>query len=179
VLANDNKSRRGGGLLTFVALLVALLALGVSLYQNYVFKTALDISQRNLELIERNAARGAFVSTCREAGETFVEIKPKVSLLMPAADRSNVVGASRVSETQRLDAQAAIAKFTGLGQYLAGFQDAAARARYIELTRQLATIADAARTTPLTDIDKLFEPIDKNYAAVSEDCARLARATRN
>jgi hypothetical protein len=98
---------------------------------------------------------------------------------MSAADRSNVAGASRVSETQRLDAQAAIARFTGLGQYLAGFQDAAARARYLELTRQLATIADTARATPLSDIDKLFEPAEKSFAAVSEDCARLARPPRN
>jgi hypothetical protein len=97
---------------------------------------------------------------------------------MPAADRSNVVGASRVTEANRLDAQAAIAKFGGLGTYLANFQDAPTRARYTDLTRTLSGIMDAARTTQLPDIDKLFAPADKQFGQMNEDCARLSRTMR-
>jgi hypothetical protein len=94
---------------------------------------------------------------------------------MPTPDRGNVAGASRVSEASRLDAQAAIAKFGGLGTYLANFQDAGTRARYTELTKLLSDIYDNARNTPLANIDRVFAPADKLFSQMNDDCARLSR----
>jgi hypothetical protein len=165
-------------LITYFPMLIAIISLGMSIFQGYLFHRSIDLSQRSLDLVERNVARGEYIRTCREVIETYFQVKQKVSALMPAADRSNVVGASRITEAHRLDAQAAIAKFGGLGTYLANFQDPGTRARYTDLTRTLSGIMDSARTTQLTDLDKLFEPADKLFASMNDDCVRLARTMR-
>jgi hypothetical protein len=165
-------------LITYFPMLIAIISLGMSIFQGYLFHRSIDLSQRSLDLVERNVARGEYIRTCREVIETYFQVKQKVSALMPAADRSNVVGASRITEAHRLDAQAAIAKFGGLGTYLANFQDPGTRARYTDLTRTLNGIMDGARTTQLADLDKLFEPADKLFASMNDDCVRLARTMR-
>jgi hypothetical protein len=165
-------------MITYFPMLIAIMSLALSLYQGYLFSSSLDVSRRSLDLMERNVARGEYTRACRDIIETYFQIKPKVSALMPVADRGNVAGASRISEQSRLEAQAAIAKFGGLGTYLANFQDPGTRARYTELTRTLNGILDSARTTQLTDLDKLFEPADKIFASMNEDCVRLARTMR-
>ena len=157
---------------------IAVLSLVLSIYQGYLFHESLALSNQSIDVMQRNVARGEFSRACRDIIETYFQVKQKVSVLMPAADRSNVAGASRVTEASRLEAQGAIAKFGGLGTYLANFQDAATRARYTELTRTLIGIMDSARTTPLPDIDKMFQPADKMFGQMNEDCARLSRTMR-
>jgi hypothetical protein len=165
-------------LVTNLPIAIAVLARLFALYHGYDFHESLKISQQSIDAMQRNVARGDFSRACRDIIETYYEVKQKVSILMPAADRSNVVGASRVTEANRLEAQIAIAKFGGLGTYLANFQDAAARARYTELTRTLTGIMEAARTTQLPEIDKLFLPADRQFGQMNEDCARLSRTMR-
>ncbi len=165
-------------LVTYFPMAIAVLSLVLSIYQGYLFHESLALSNQSIDVMQRNVARGEFSRACRDIIETYFQVKQKVSVLMPAADRSNVAGASRVTEASRLEAQGAIAKFGGLGTYLANFQDAATRARYTELTRTLIGIMDSARTTPLPDIDKLFQPADKLFGQMNEDCARLSRTMR-
>ena len=95
------------------------------------------------------------------------------------ADRGNIAGASRVTEANRLEAQAAITKFSGLSAYLANYQDVSARVRYAELTRALNGIMDVARTTPLTDLDRVFGPADKIFSSLNDDCVKTSSALRN
>jgi hypothetical protein len=154
---------------TYLPIAIALFSLGLSVYQGILFRESIDIMQRNV-------ARGEYARTCREIIETYFQIKPRIGALMQTADRGNVAGASRVSEASRLDAQAAIAKFGGLGTYLANFQDAGTRARYTELTKLLSGIYDNARNTPVTDIDRVFAPADRLFSQMNDDCARLSRA---
>jgi hypothetical protein len=156
-------------LTTYMPIAIALFSLGLSLYQGMLFRESIDIMQRNV-------GRGEYARTCREIIETYFQIKPRIGVLMQTADRGNVAGASRVSEASRLDAQAAIAKFGGLGTYLANFQDAGTRARYTELTKLLSRIYDNARNTPVTDIDRVFAPADRLFSQMNDDCARLSRA---
>ncbi len=158
-------------LIIYFPMAVAIMSLGMSIYQGYLF-------HRSIDLMERNVARGEYARACRDIIETYFLVKQKVGVLMPAADRGNIVGASRVTENNRLEAQAAIAKFGGLGTYLANFQDAGTRARYTELTRTLTSIMEAARDRPLPEIDKLFEPADKLFTSMNDDCVRLAREMR-
>ncbi len=165
------KEKSGSGLLTYFTVMVALLSLCLSLYQGYLF-------HRSIELMEKNVARGEFIRTCRDAIGTYFEIKQKVGAMMPAADRGNVAGASRINESNRLEAQAAIARFGGLGTYLANFQDVSTRVRYTELTKTLNGIMDIARTTPLTDIDRVFTPADKLFADMNNDCVSLSQKMR-
>jgi hypothetical protein len=157
--------------LTYFPMFIATLSLLLSIYQGYLFHASID-------LMEKNVARGEYTRTCREIITTYFDLKQKVAALMPAADRGNIAGASRVSENSRLEAQATVAKFGGLGTYLANFQTDATRASYTDLTRTLGKIVEQARTTQLADIDKLFEPADKLFAAMNEDCVRLSRAMR-
>jgi len=178
VLGRPEPPRLRTALLTYFPMLIAVMSLGMSIFQGLLFERSIELSQRSIDLLERNVARGEYIRTCREAIETYFQVKQKVSVLMPAADRSNVVGASRVTEASRLDAQAAIAKFGGLGTYLANFQDPGTRARYTELTRTLTGIFENARTTPLAEIDKTFEPADKLFTSMNDDCVRLARTMR-
>ncbi|MGZ3409926.1 MAG: hypothetical protein ACXWJW_12015 [Xanthobacteraceae bacterium] len=165
-------------LVTYFPMAIAVLSLVLSIYQGYLFHESLALSNQSIDVMQRNVARGEFSRACRDVIETYFQVKQKVSVLMPAADRSNVAGASRVTEASRLEAQGAIAKFGGLGTYLANFQDAATRTRYTELTRTLTGIMESARTTPLPDIDKLFQPADKLFGQMNEDCARLSRTMR-
>ena len=159
------------GLLTYFTVMVALLSLGMSLYQGYLF-------HRSIDLMEKNVARGEVIRTCRDIISTYFDVKQKVGVMMPAADRGNVAGASRVSENARLDAQSAIARFGGLGTYLANFQDVSTRVRYTELTKTLNGIMDVARTTPLTDIDRVFAPADKLFTDMNNDCVKLSQTMR-
>ena len=156
---------------TYFPMTIAVLSLVLSIYQGFLFHESIDVMQRNV-------ARGEYIRTCRDIIETYFLVKQRVGVLMPMADRGNVAGASRVTEINRLDAQAAIAKFGGLGTYLANFQDAGTRARYTELTRSLTGIMDTARTTQLTDIDKLFAPADKLFGQMNDDCVRMSRAMK-
>jgi hypothetical protein len=164
--------------LTYFPMAIAVLSLVLSIYQGFLFHESLKISHESIDIMQRNVARGEFSRACRDIIETYFQVKQRVGVLMPASDRGNVAGASRVTEVNRLEAQAAIAKFGGLGTYLANFQDEATRARYTELTRTLTAIMDIARTTQLSEIDKLFVPAEKLFGQMNEDCARLSRTMR-
>jgi len=150
---------------------IALAALAVALWQTFVF-------QRGIAAMESNIARGQFVLACRDSIGSYYDARQKLSVLMPAADRSNIVGASRVTEYNRIEAKTAIAKVSALAGYLATFQDAGARVRYSELTRALNGIMDVARTTPLSDIDRVFAPADKLFSEINDDCVRLSQNAR-
>ena len=163
--------KSGGIALAAISLLIALSSLAMSVYQSYLFHQSVD-------LLQRNVARGEYIRTCREVIETYFLVKQRISVLMPAADRGNIAGASRVNEANRLDAQATIAKFGALGTYLANFQDDATRARYTNLTRTLTGIMDNARNTGLQDIDKTFEPADRLFGQMNDDCIKLTRTMR-
>ncbi len=165
------ESRLRGAVIFYFPMFIATLSLVLSIYQGYLFHASIEIMQKNV-------ARGEYIRTCREIIETYFLVKQKIGVLMPAADRGNVAGASRLSENNRLEAQVAVAKFGGLGTYLANFQDAGTRARYTDLTRTLTAIIEQSRTTPLPEIDKLFEPADKLFSAMNDDCVALARAMR-
>lgn len=165
-------------LLTYFPMTIAVLSIVLSIYQGYLFHQSLKLSGESIDVMQRNVARGEFVRACRDIIETYFQVKQKVSVLMPAADRSNVVGASRVTEANRLEAQAAVARFGGLGIYLANFQDDATRARYTQLTKTLTDVMDSARSTQLSDIDKLFSPADRLFGQMNDDCVRLSRAMR-
>jgi len=167
--ARPSKGSRSSTIAIYLAVTIALCSLGLTIYQGMLFR-------QGIETLQRADARSEYARACRAIISAYFQIKPKIGALMPAPDRSNVAGASRISETSRVEAQAAIARFGGLGTYLANFQDAGTRARYTELTKLLTGIYDNARTTPLAEIDRVFAPADKLFGQMNDDCARLSRA---
>jgi hypothetical protein len=155
--------------LTLVPLLIALLALWLSMEQARQF-------QAMLQDTDRNALRAEYGRTCRDVMQQYYDVKQKVSVLMPAADRSNIAGASRVTEASRLDVQVAVGR---LASYAIGATDDGLRSRIANLVRVVGAVAERARAVQLNDIDRLFEPADKALAQVNEDCARLTRPARS
>ena len=61
-----------------------------------------------------------------------------------------------------------------LTSYLANFNSETARVRYTQLSHELVRIVVAARTTAPQNIDKLFEPAQKLFATLNDDCVRTA-----
>jgi hypothetical protein len=163
--------RAGTSLFAWAVAAIAFIALGVAIWQTFVF-------QRSIAAMETNIARGQFVLACRDSIGAYYDARQKLSVLMPAADRGNIAGASRVTEYNRIEARTAIAKVSALANYLASFQDAGARVRYGELTRALNGIVDVAHTTPLSDIDRVFAPADKLFSEINDDCVRLSQNVR-
>ena len=74
-----------------------------------------------------------------------------------------------------LEAATAVSRVGALGTYLANFQNEDVRYQYTQLTWTLEKILAEARTTPPGEIDKLFEPADKLFSAMNDDCVRLAK----
>jgi hypothetical protein len=153
------------------AMLIALAAAGAAGYQTYLFHQTTEVAQRNY-------ARSEFVRACRDLVGRYFQVKSKVSTLMPAADRGNIAGASRVTEMNRQDAQAAVAQFGEASTYVANFQNDVARARDSELARALKSILDNARNTQLSDVDKTFEPADRLFSQMTDECAKASRTMR-
>jgi len=158
-------------LMIYFPMFIAVLSLSSSIYQGYLF-------HESLQIVQRNVARGEYMRTCREIIETYFLVKQRVGLIMPAGDRDSAATATRGSDNDRVEAQSAVARFGALGTYLANFQEEATRARYTELTRTLMRIVDAARATQISQFDKLFEPADRLFTQMNDDCVRLSNVVR-
>ena len=68
------------------------------------------------------------------------------------------------------------AAFAALGTYLANFQNEDTRYQYTQLSWTLEKILPLARNTATAELAKLFEPADKLFAAMNDDCVRTAKA---
>ncbi len=125
--------------------------------------------------MDRVQQQNEYVRACRDLSDAYFLVKQRAAPLMAIPDRSNIAGAGRVPEINRLEAQDAVARFAVLGAFLGNAQDAAARERYAELSRVLTRITEDAKGIPLAEFDKAFEPADKLFAQVSSDCARMSQ----
>jgi hypothetical protein len=159
----------------YLLALTTALALGAVAYQTYLLRQSLNIIDRVSQRMDRVQQQNEFVRACRDLSDAYFLVKQRVAPLMAVPDRSNIAGAARISEINRLEAQDAIARLAALGAFLGNAQDAAARERYAELSRVLTRIAEDAKGKPLTEFDKAFEPADKLFAQVNSDCARVSQ----
>jgi hypothetical protein len=159
----------------YLLALTTVLALGAVAYQTYLLRQSLSIIERASQRMDRVQHQNEFVRACRDLSDAYFLVKQRVAPLMAVPDRSNIAGAARISEINRLEAQDAVARFAALGAFLGNAQDAAARERYGELSRVLTRLAEDAKGMPLTEFDKAFEPADKLFAQVNSDCARMSQ----
>jgi hypothetical protein len=159
----------------YLLALTTVLALGVVAYQTYLLRQSLNIIDRASQRMDRIQQQNEYVRACRDLSDTYFLVKQRVGPLMGVPDRSNIAGAARISEINRIEAQDAVARFAALGAFLGYAQDTAARERYGELTRVLTRLAEDAKGMPLTDFDKAFEHADKLFAQVHSDCARVSQ----
>ncbi len=159
----------------YLLALTTVLALGAVAYQSYLLRQSLNIVDRVSQRMDRVQQQNEYVRACRDLSDAYFLVKQRVAPLMAVPDRSNIAGAARISEINRIEAQDAVARFAALGAFLGNAHDAAARERYGELSRVLTRVAEDAKGMPLTEFDKAFEPADKLFAQVNSDCARVSQ----
>jgi hypothetical protein len=123
--------------------------------------------------MQANLARSEYMHTCKDAIAAYFDVKLKVAAVSRIAARPNSEVAQAGAE---LDAAVAVSRFAALGTYLANFRGEEVRARYTELSHQLEAIVAAAPRAQ-DSRDKLFEPADRLFAAMNEDCVRAAKGT--
>jgi hypothetical protein len=162
----------------YLLALTTMLALGAVAYQTYLLRQSLNIIDRASQRMDRVQQQNEYVRACRDLSDAYFLVKQRVAPLMAVPDRSNIAGAARISEINRVEAQDAVARFVALGAFLGNAQDAAARERYGELSRVLTRLAEDAKGKPLTEFDKAFEPADKLFALVNSDCARMSQSPK-
>jgi hypothetical protein len=156
-------------LLAGFSILLATMSLAAAFYQNYIYTRQLDILQKNVARAEYNRA-------CRDIIETYFQAKLKVGLIARAAERERAVNASLAESMFEVEAANAISRFAALGTYLANFQNEDTRFQYTQLSWTLEKILTAAPHTPPSDLGKAFEPADRLFATLNDDCVRTAKA---
>jgi hypothetical protein len=159
----------------YLLALTTVLALGVVAYQTYLLRQSLNVIDRASQRMDRVQQQNEYVRACRDLSDAYFLVKQRVAPLMAVPDRSNIAGAARISEINRIEAQDAVARFAALGAFLGNAQDAAARERHGQLSRVLTRLAEDAKGMQLTEFDKAFEPADKLFVQVNSDCARVSQ----
>jgi hypothetical protein len=162
----------------YLLALTTVLALVAVAYQTYLLRQSMSIIERASQRMDRVQQQNEYVRACRDLSDAYFLVKQRVAPLMAVPDRSNIAGAARISEINRLEAQDAVARFAALGAFLGNAQEPAARERFGELSRVLTRLAEDAKGMPLTEFDKAFEPADKLLTQVNSDCARVSQSPK-
>jgi hypothetical protein len=158
-----SETRWRTALITFFPMFIATLSLLTSVYNGYLNSKFVDIIQGNL-------GRAEYMRTCKEIIDAYFQVKFKASL---TAGGANSTGAPSPQQTDALNA---VNHFAALGTYLANLRDDTRRERYSELSRELQRIVREAPRAPQGELDKLFEPADRLFAEMNDDCVRSAKA---
>ena len=153
-----DQARTRDTLLTYFPMFIATISVLASLYNAWLFA-------RSVEIMQRNVDRGEIMRACKDVIDNYFQIKVKAGLI--AAGGPAAAAAANEAATS-------VAKFGALGTYLANFGDEAARVRYTELSYELARVVTAASTTPRQDVNKLFEPAERLFATLNDDCVHTA-----
>jgi hypothetical protein len=145
-------------LIVYFPMFIATLSLATSIFNGY-------LNNRFLDYIERNTSRVEYMKTCKEIIDAYYQIKARARAL-------NANGA-RAGETA--DGTETVMKFAALGTYLANLRDDTIRQRYTQLTEELEKAMQQAARVPPGDLNKLFEPADRIFAEMNDDCVRSAK----
>jgi hypothetical protein len=153
---------------TYFPMFIAALSLLTSVYNGYLNGKFVDIIQSNL-------GRGEYMRTCKEIIDGYFQVKFRTGLL--SSDSEHAGGAS-VPATPQLQVEAANAvnHFAALGTYLANLRDERTRVRYTQLSEQLNMIAKQASRASSAELQKMFEPADRMFYEMNNDCVKSAKA---
>jgi hypothetical protein len=167
---SETENRVRSVLLAYFPMLVAVLSLLTSLYNGYLNNKFVDIIQRNL-------GRAEYMRTCKEIIDAYFQVKFRAGIVSENAGRERAGGAADAGlSSAQIDAANAVNKFAALGTYLANLNDDATRERYTQLSLTLERIGNEAKRVPPGDLNKLFEPADRQFSGMNDDCVKSARA---
>ena len=156
-------------IVVYFPMFIATLSLVTSIYNGYLNNKFVDIIQRNL-------GRTEYLRTCKEIIDAYFQVKFRASLVSEIREREHASGSTAAgSSAAQIDATNAVNKFAALGTYLANLRDEPTREHYTGLTRELGNIVgEVAKTSP-ANLDRLFEPADRIFTEMNNDCVKTAK----
>lgn len=158
---------RGASRLTYVSIVVAVLAMASSFFQSYNYS-------RNLDVVQRNVIRAEYLRTCRDIIDAYFQIKMRTYAMHEAVTAPGR-GAEPADPLAQRELEAGVFRFGALGTFLANFRDDAIRERYTQLSWKLLAIARETHRQPREAFDKAYGEADTLFGEMNEDCARTAR----
>jgi len=166
---SDGDSKTRSIAITYFPMFIATLSLVTSIYNGY-------LNGKFVDLIQRNLGRAEYMRSCKEIIDAYFQVKFRAGIVSENSERERAGGTSATGlSAAQIDAANAVNKFAALGTYLANLRDDATRARYTELTQLLEkAVVEAKRAQP-GDLGKLFEPADRLFAEMNNDCIRSAK----
>ena len=166
---SERESTIRAAITTYFPMFIAVLSLITSIYNGY-------LNNKFVDLIQRNLGRAEYMRTCKETIDAYFQVKFRASLVSASGERERAGTPNPNAAAEQVDAAAAVNKFAALGTYLANLRDdSAVRARYTELSQALERAVAEARRTPPADLGKLFEPADKIFTELNNDCVKSAK----
>ena len=162
---SERESTIRSALLTYFPMFIAVLSLITSIFNGY-------LNNKFVGIIQGNLGRGEYMRTCKEIIDSYFQVKFKTGLI-PAS-----VQAAGNPPAQQVDAAGAANHFAALGTYLANLRDDPKRERYTELSNALEKIVADAPRTPAAQREKMFEPADRLFAEMNDDCVKSAKASQ-
>lgn len=147
-------------IVTYFPMAIAVLSLVTSIYNGW-------LNNKFVTIIQGNVGRVEYMRTCKDIIDAYFQVKFRASVVS--------AGGRVGTNADLVEADNAVAKFAALGTYLANLREEAVRERYTELSRSLSIAVRDARQTPATELDKLFEPSDRIFAQMNDDCIKRAQ----
>ena len=147
---------------TYFPMLVAALSLVTSIYNGY-------LNNKFVDIIQRNFGRTEYLRTCKEIIDAYFQVKFRASIISEMSERGQGGAAAGAAAAAQIDAANA------LGTYLANLRDEATREYYTHLTWELEKVVREAARTPPADLNKLFEPADRIFTDMNNDCVKTAK----
>jgi hypothetical protein len=112
--------------------------------------------------------------TCKETIDAYFQVKFRAGVVAGTGPAAS--GSAMAPSAAEVEAGNAVARFAALGTYLANLRDDAVRRRYTDLSLRLEQAVREAARTPAGDVPKLFEPADRLFAGLNDDCVKSAQA---
>jgi hypothetical protein len=165
--------------ITYFPMFIAALSLITSIYNGYLNDKMVGIIQNNLRSSE-------YLRTCKEIIDSYFQVKLQAKHVAEHAGRAKAgtatgtataanAGPNGGSGSVQVDAANAVSKFAALGTYLANLSEESVREPYTHLSWELEKVIAESETTPLSDVNKLFERADDMFATMNENCVKTAK----
>jgi hypothetical protein len=162
---SEREDRIRTAVVTYFPMFIAVLSLVTSIFNGY-------LNNKFVDTIQRNFGRAEYLKTCKEIIDAYFQVKFRAGIVNANAGGARAGGGASAAQ---IDASNAVNKFAALGTYMANLRDDPTREQYTRLTRELETIVRDAGKTPPAELAKRFEPADKLFTDMNNDCVKTAQ----
>jgi hypothetical protein len=153
-------------LLTYFPMGIAVLSLVTSIFNGY-------LNLKFVNLIQHNVGRGEYLRTCKDAIDVYFQAKLRAIVISKSRAEPRALGGAAMTPSQ-IEGANAVARLGALGTYLANLRDETIRVRYTELTMAVDRAMTLAEQTPPAEVAKLFEPANRIFSELNDDCVKTA-----